>query len=379
MKTIKILFCGLFFLIITSFGVLTVFRNEPYGDLEKRELQTFPAFKAASLTEETYFQTLTAAFSDQLPFRNQLIEAYYLFWFQHYYGDVAEGKNGQLYAAHQTVSKGYYQSLAEVTRLVNEEAQAVTEAGARFVWLSVPRKDAVMTDDLPDAYISSKEIYKKSLKTVKENLSDKVLLLDAAEVFSSAPEIVPYFSTDHHLTPRGGYLLYGQIWKALYGETLPVFDERYEVEKVIVNGAFNRQIGQKVRAAAEELTITPKTPVPNERTDNGKKSTLPLFGTGNDYEAAFMGGDQALTAVETHRSGKPRLLFVGSSFTNVLEAMAVADCDGMVSVDYRHNTSGVSVAQLVREYRIDAVIFVPSQSTNAFSVSKIRQHIGKGE
>ena len=377
MKKIKRLFCGLLFAVMIVFFVGTVTGRKTYSDLEKRELKTFAAPRLSDLTNDAYFSGLTTAFSDQLAFRDRLIQGYYLFWFQHYYGDVAEGGNGQLYAAYQTVGKNYYRELAEATALVNETADEVNRAGAEFLFLSIPRKDAVMTADLPDTYISSVEIYQKSVQTVKANLSDNVRLIDAYDLFAAAPEITPYFSTDHHITPRGGYLLYSEILRLTQGAEAPAFDTLYGAEKVIVNGSFNRQIGQKVKSLPEELTVTPKFETTYTRTDNGKISHLPLFGVGNDYEAAFMGGDKAFTVVETDRQEQPSILFVGASFTNVLEAFAVRDYNRMVSVDYRHNTTGASIADYVREYDVDYVVFVPSQSTNAFSVSMIRRHLGK--
>ena len=89
-----------------------------------------------------------------------------------------------------------------------------------------------------------------------------------------------------------------------------------------------------------------------------------------------MEGDYAYTIVDTGREELPNILYVGSSFTNILEAMSIPSFNKMVSIDYRHNTSGNSIKYYVDKHDIDYVVFVPSQSNNALSPIKIKEHLG---
>ena len=52
-----------------------------------------------------------------------------------------------------------------------------------------------------------------------------------------------------------------------------------------------------------------------------------------------MEGDYGFTLVDTKREDLPNIMFVGSSFTNILETLSIHDFNKMVSIDYRHNKS----------------------------------------
>lgn len=101
-----------------------------------------------------------------------------------------------------------------------------------------------------------------------------------------------------------------------------------------------------------------------------------MYGTGNTYEDAYMEGDMAYTRIETDNGGK-NIMFVGSSYTNILEAFSVPSYSRVLSVDYRHNTSGNLINYYVDKYDIDYVVFVPAQSNNSYSISMIKKHLGK--
>ena len=73
---------------------------------------------------------------------------------------------------------------------------------------------------------------------------------------------------------------------------------------------------------------------------------------------------------------KKNILITGSSFSNVLETLLVPSCHVMASVDYRHNETGKSVEQYAEELEADYVIYIPSQSNDALSISKMKTHLG---
>ena len=89
-----------------------------------------------------------------------------------------------------------------------------------------------------------------------------------------------------------------------------------------------------------------------------------------------MGGDMAYTRIQTNNDGK-NIMFVGSSSTNILEALAIPSYNTMVSVDYRHNDTGNGIDYYVNKYDIDYVVFIPAQSNNAFSIERINLYLGK--
>ena len=377
MKYVKYLFCGIFFSLLFFFFITTINNNEEISELEKRTLQTFPKFSLAAVSDGTYMENLTTAFSDQLELRDVLIKGYYIFQFQRYSGDVVIGDNDELYAAYQRVSdmEKTKENMRSAAKSINKVS---SEIDVPFIFLSIPRKDAVETENLPDNYISSDEIYTESLNTIQENLNENVYLIDAYEIFmNDNHQNRYYYMTDHHITPAGAELLYKEILNVIDNPQIPLFDlSKYEVGETLINGSFNNQIGQRIKPVPEELYILPKFDLDYVRYENEELSDLTVYAEANTYEDAYMEGDFAYTIIDTDRPELPNILYVGSSFTNILEAMSVPSFNKMVSIDYRHNESGNSIQYYVEKHDIDYVVFVPSQSNNALSKSNIKEHLG---
>ena len=373
MKLIEKIFVITFFIILGFFSITTIFNNEKVSMIERRNLVTFPKFNISNLVNKDYYDNLTKAYNDQLELREYLVKGYFLFQFQRYYGDVVIGENKQLYNASQSIpSSTYYEKLKNKIKLVNEEAQNIN---AKFIFLSVPRKDAYMINELPKNYNSSIDIYKKQVEIARENLSQDIIFIDAYDVFKENNQYYCYYSNDHHTTPRCSYSLYNQINKYTNTNSYNLEDE-FEIKQTIVNGAYNRQIGQKVKPNKEDLNIVPNNNISYTRYENGKISKKEVYGKGNNYEDAYMEGDNAFTRITTNKEGK-NILFVGSSYTNILEALAIPSYKEVLSIDYRHNKTGNSISYYVDKYNIDYVVFVPAQSNNSYSLDRIEEHLGK--
>lgn len=376
MKYIKTAFILIFVCFIWAFFIMTIDNDAEISILEKRELQTFPKITSTSLWDEKFYDDLTTAFSDQLEYRDLLVKGYYLFQFQRYNGDVVIGENNELYSAYQRVDeKSYLANVKKAAGYVNSVSDEVNDAGAEFIFLSIPRKDAIEIENLPDSYISSEAIYKKSIAVLNETLEADVKLIDAYEVFKRDKSIRYYYTTDHHITPRAAFKLYHEILNTVNVDDYDV-ENCYDIEKTIVKGSFNDQIGQSVKSKPEELSMIPHDDTEYMRYEDGKESNLKVFQSSNTYEDCYMEGDHAYTVIDTGRENLPNIMYVGSSFTNIMEAISIRDFNLMVSVDYRDNKTGVSIAEYVKKHDIDYVIYVPSQSNDAFGYKKMLQHLG---
>ncbi len=370
-ELIQKIFVLCFFIILGFFMITTVFNNEKVSNVERRELKTFPKFSINKLFSKSYYDDLTSAFSDQLNLRSYLVKGYFLFQFQRYYGDAVKGDNNQLYSPEEKVSKSYYDNLKSTLEFVNSESDKID---AKFIFLSIPRKDAYMRDDLPSTYSSSYDIYKKQVEVARSVLSDDIIFIDAFKVFEKGNIYNCYYSNDHHVTPRCAYLLYDEINKYTKVKSY-VLEDLFVVNKTIVNGAYNRQLGQTVKSSPEDLYLTLKRDISYKRYEDDKLSKKEVYGTGNTYEDAYMEGDMAYTRIESNKRGK-NIMFVGSSYTNILEALSVPSYNRVLSIDYRHNKSGNSISYYVDKYDIDYVVFIPAQSSNAYSLSMIKKHLG---
>lgn len=371
-KTVQKIFIITFLTIITFFMITTLLNNEKASDVERRELNTFPKFKIENLVKKSYYDDLTSAFQDQLELRQYLIKGYFLFQFQRYYGDAVKGKNNQLYSAEQAKpSNDYYKNLKKQIENINTKNK---ELNAKLIFLSIPRKDAYMTKELPKTYTSSINIYNKQVEITKQTLDSDITFINAYDVFKKSGIYNCYYSNDHHTTPKCAYELYKEINKITNTKSYNL-EEEFKINKTVVNGAYNRQLGQTVKSKPEDLYLTPKKTINYTRYENDKLSNKKVYGKGNSYEDAYMEGDMAYTRIETNKKGE-NIMFVGSSYTNILEALSVPSYNRMLSIDYRHNKTGKSINYYVDKYNIDYVVFIPGQSSNAYSLDKIKLYLG---
>lgn len=382
-RIIQICFCGVFILVISVMGILTLMNNKTTSKKEGRKLTTFPQATLANLKKDSFYTELTDAFADQLAFREILIKYYYLFNLQRYVGDVIKGKENQLFLSPLIIEneESYVKKLTNVVKNeMNNVAKEVKAAGSQFIFISIPRKDVLMDEYLPDTYIKGTEAYLKHINIVKENVSSDVEVWDAYEILNNTVE-KPYYITDHHMNIRGAYEIFEEIIQRVnkdgHNIKLSTLEDEFEIAGQVINGSYNRKIGQSINAGEEELTLTFKdNTLEYIRKDSGEIVTIPLFGTGNTYASAYMGDDYAETVVTTNNEGAPNILFVGSSYTNILESLSVCKFNTMVSIDYRHNTTGKTIADYVKEYDIDYTIFICAQQTDSLSVSSIKEHLG---
>ena len=382
-KIIQICFCVIFIAIISVMGIITLMNNQKISKKEGRKLTTFPRITLSKLTKDDFYTDMTNAFADQLAFREDLIKGYYLFNFQRYVGDVIKGENNQLYLSPLIIEneEKYEKQLANISKNeISKVAKDVTDAGSKFIFISVPRKDVVMEEYLPDSYIKGTDAYLKHIDIIENNVSKNVEVWDAYDILKRNVQN-PFYMTDHHMNIRGAYKIFEKLIQRVnedgYKIKLGELEDEFTISKQVVNGSYNRKIGQSVNAAEEELNLTYNNDkLKYDRKDSGENVTTPIFGKGNTYASAYMGTDYPETVVTTNNKNAPNILYVGSSYTNILEALSVCKFNTMVSVDYRHNETGRSIVDYVKQYDIDYTIFICAQQTDSFSISLIKQHLG---
>lgn len=382
-KIIRITFCSLFILIVFVMAIITITNNNELSKKEGRRLTQFPKTTIKSVLSTEYYTELTNAFSDQLAFREDFIKLYYLMNLQRYTGDVVKGENDELFLSPQ-ITTNEQKTINNIVNVVKNEmtevAKEVAENGSKFIFLSIPRKDVMMEKYLPESYIKGTTTYLNTVKAIEENKGEYIEFMDAYSILKDKVD-APYYKTDHHMNIRGAYAIFEQLidkinkdgWNIKVGK----LEEEYKVTSKPINGAFNRKVGQSVKAGLEELNLAYiGKEVTYTRYEDGNLSKIQVLGDGNDYASAYMGDDMAETVIDTDNDDAPNILFVGSSYTNILEALSVYKFNKMVSIDYRHNTTGKSIADYVKEYDIDYTVYICSQSTGAFNISGIKEHLG---
>jgi len=380
---IQIVFCSLFILVISFVGIFTLMNSNEKSLVEGRKLTLFPEINLENIVQNKFYTELTDAFSDQMVGRDYLIKSYYKLNISRYTGGIAKGEDNQLFMTPLMIQnkEKRKQNLANVAREeISSVAEKVTKAGSRFIFLSIPRKDVLMEEYLPSTYIKGTENYLREVEIIKSNVSNKVQVIDSYELIKGN-ESNPYYSTDHHMNIQGAYILFEHLVKLInkdgHNIQLGSLKKEFEVRSQVINGSLNRKIGQTIANEPEILTLTYKNNnLKYTRKDNGETTTVPIFGQGNTYASAYMGADYAETVVDTNNDNAPNVLFVGTSFTNILEALSVCKFNKVVGIDYRHNKTGKSVADYVKEHDIDYTVFICSLETDGLSPTLIKKYLG---
>lgn len=379
MKYIRCAFIGCILCFLVVMGFSTVQNKQEKSMIEARNLKQFPEMDGRHLLEVDYLDSFSDAFSDQIAGREMMLSLYNRFVIhilhQKWAGSIAIGKNNQLYQEPEMISDwdAYEKEAAACAEVINEEAEKITSAGSVFIYLNYPRKDVVETESLPDFYPDSRRDYERLTRIIKEKLSKNVIFIDVEEVFQGKNEV--YYTNDHHVNFRGQMLIYQHIMSIVREKFPDVVIHSladYQLDKVPVNGSFNRRIGYAVSPEPEELLTTPLFPMEYER----RNSKAPVFGGGETYASAFMGGDYGNTFVTTELKKAPSILICGSSYTNSLEALCIGSFHTMHSVDFRNNDSGRTLADYAKKEHPDYVVYVPNQSDKHFSLSTFKLHLG---
>lgn len=380
---VKKVFCFMVILFMSVMGIFTIFNDNNYSQYEGRELVTFPKIKLSELMDDKIYSTLTDAFSDQMFVKNIFVKLYHMILPQNYLGDIVIGKKGQLFYEPLILEDDieYVNGLRDVTiNYMNKVADDVKNEGADFIFLSIPRKDVVMNNYLPNSYYDGGEDYLKYIDNINEVKSKNVHLIDSYEILKNN-KYNSFYQTDHHINVRGGYVLFEEIVNYINENEknkimLDSLENEYEIKSQIVNGSYNRKTGKAINSVPEELNLIPKNSIKYTRYDNGEISNVDIFGKFDSYASAYMGTDYGETVVDTELDKAPNILYVGTSFTNVLESLSVTKFNKMVSIDYRHNETGKSIQDYVKEHNIDYVVFICSQSDDALKISSIKQQLG---
>lgn len=385
-KNIKLLFFGLFFLMIAIVGVGTLRSHHTKSTLEGRALTTFPALSEFVRDPQAAIEQSNEAYSDQLTFRNAMIQLYNAMTLyglhQTYTSDVVVGNHDEMFQAPTFITdpKENQEVLDRCAEMINSQAQAVLDMGIPFIFISYPQKDVVMREDVPWYYPDTQRVYQENMTYLRSKLAVGIQVIDGETLFRNAQGNKFYYTQDHHTNIYGQQLVYEALIKTMQENypTLPMYGlDDYKIENSVVQGAFNRKLGNIIQSEPEALYLTPETfTYTYTRYEDDVISELPLMKQTGAY-TAYMSGDFGKTRiVRNDIENAPKVLISGSSFTNALEYLLIPDVKELLSIDYRHNTSGLALKEYVEQERPDYVIFVPSQSTGSFLDYMYQQHLG---
>lgn len=379
-KKIQIFILVLFICGNAFVGIQTLFNHETYSRLEKRSYDSFEKTLDYSPLSKDFYDYLTNAFSDQLEYREAFINQYYTFTkkvlHNKYIGDVVIGKDDVLFSEPYVPADNMEQEIADIASLVNQQADLIAKSGSKLIYINYPRKDAVMTKYLPSFYNDYKETFRAYDQLLKKQLNKNVIYINLMDLLDDSKKY--YYSVDHHLNIRGQEILFKYLNQIMVGNENDIHSlDDYKIEKIKMKGSFNRKIGYKGKSKLEELYLFPNGwDLDYDRYENGKKSSTKIMKKTKEY-TCFMSGDFGETKIINHNQKDDfKLLFCGSSYLNSLEYLYIPSVSSFISLDYRHNTTGKTLVDYVREYHPQYVLYTSSSSVSSYSYRQHMLHFG---
>ena len=370
-KKIQLLFIVFFILINGIIGVQTVFNNQEKSTLEKRSYTRFSdALKQDPLHKE-FYDEVTTAFTDQVEYRESFIKQYYTLTNNVFHlseiGDVAIGKEHVLFNEAFVPKKNITQDIEKIATLINQQANEIAKNGSQLIYINYPRKDAIMTNYLPTTYNNYHDIYQQYDQLLKNQLNDNVIYVNLMDILKDSDQTY-YYAGDHHLNIKGQEELFQYLNSIMKGNQNPIHTlNDYQIEKVKMKTSFNRQIGYTEKEPLEDLYLYPKGWEYNyTRYENGQESDLDIMLKTKEY-TCFMAGDNAETKIVNHNATSDfKLLISGTSYLNSLEYLYIPSVSSFVSLDYRHNESGKTLIDYVKEVQPQYVLYSASSSVSSY-------------
>ena len=374
-KFTELLFVLLFSAALAWGGVTTLLREkDTYSYYENRMLASMPEATEEAVADGSYFSALETYLSDHTALREDLVffstnvDIHILK--RPVVNDIVVQDSILLpYLEYESISESglayYADRLAENLSSIDA---AVESYGGIYCYVVIPGQYSYFEDLYPQ-YLNNRSRYMdRNLELISQALAARdVNFLDLGPTFEALGYPAELSSqVDNHFSAKGAYLAYKTILETIngeYGGDLRVMEE----DELTFTSLPNHYLGSRARKIFdlvefdEQLCIMePKDPVSFRRYNNGTETpaiinSIPQDSSQDVTYNCYMGGDIAMTRIDTDREELPTVLLYGDSFTNAVESILYLSCDTMYSLDLRHYTEK-TVTEFVLETQPDYVI-----------------------
>lgn len=265
----------------------------------------------------------------------------------------------QIFGSSQTLS-------AEYARVISSYAQQLD--GVQVYNLIAPTSIEFY---LPEKYQGIASSERENIDFIAQQMSDKVISVDAYSQIEKNREDYLYFRTDHHWTARGAYEAYIAFCKS--AGLMPVSLEEMERRQIDgFLGTFYSQTHDSQLAQTPDFVEYFLPPVETTTTRYQKgapftpidSSIFASYATGgqNTY-SVFLHGDFPLTHIQTDNHTGRKILLVKESYGNAFAPFLACNFDEVYIVDQRYFELGL--VDFVKEHGITDLLFL----NNIFAVN----------
>lgn len=342
-------------MIITLSGVLLLTPDRAFSEEENRYLASFPKISWNSIRSGEFGKALELYVADQFPLREYWVTM--KAWTEMALhkkenNDVYAGKDGFL-----------LQKLPPSTIPLEEQMAYVRQFGERLAvplyFMLAPNSAEILAEKLPRfAPIPDQRQYLEQAKLLLGEAGRPISIYNT--LIQHKDEDI-YYRTDHHWTTLGAYYAYRQLMQAM--GTIPLELTDFEIKRVsdsFFGTLFSKSNFRHVAPDLIELWI-PQNELTHQVTyvDDGRVSNT-LYDWDQldkrDQYALFLGGNHALTIVETAEAPEKTLLVIKDSYAHSLIPFLTPHYQEIHVADLRY--LNISVEEYAEQISADEVLIL---------------------
>ena len=346
--------------------------DRKFSEMENRSLQQAPEVSIERIKNGSFTGDIEKYTSDQIFMKDELVT-------MKTGADSVLGKrymNG-VYLADDDF---YIQDFKENTELIKTNIDSLNAFadglgdGIEVDFLLAPNASCVLNDKLPKANQCGDQ--SKTAQDIQAMLSQKIHLAYPEDALKTEAESC-YYRTDHHWTAKGAELGYSALRQVM---GLPV-QQSFERTSRELGSFYGTLYSKAPRTGALSDTIELVTyegneimvsypvaagdhDIPAECTETGgvpKKDGLFVKApeSTKDKYAAIMGGNFALTEIETNAPSDEKVLVLKDSYANAVLPELCAQFAHISMIDLRYyHMQEESVSEYVKSHGINRVIYI---------------------
>lgn len=350
----------LFFLFLVGFMVLDgLWPKRSYSDLERRQLNQFPAFSLSQLIQNKWTADYDSYTKDQVVFRDTWMKLQSLserLLFQKVeIGGAVIGKNDALFTKMFSLTNNEEKLLNKNTLLVQQFAENFS---GKVTLMLAPSASLIYQEELPAGTPMLDE------NTALDTIFDAVgqdHVLDLRQPFEAAKADKLYYSTDHHWTTWGAYLAYRQFCSREGLDPLEVTQQDFTQVPDFYGTTYAKALYWKTQPdTLDYLELPNQLTVWNidSQLNLTESFTAGLYDTEKfdtvDKYAAFLYGNNGYTTIQGNGEGS--ILVVKDSYANSFVPFLCANYERIGVIDPRGYK--LSIQELAQQEGYDNILLL---------------------
>ena len=348
--------------LLCGFALVNLFwPKRENSELENRKLAQMPVFSVKTLLNGKWQDDFSTYLQDQVALRDGWINlesaVNALAFGKTEESGILNGKDGWMFTKLFTVSTDTEKQLGKNISAVTNFAQRYP---GRVTFLLAPSASDIYPEMLPAnaPMVDEDAMLDDIFAQVQASGAD---VIDMRDDYRANKDQYLYFKTDHHWTAEGAKVGFDTLMTAM-NEDIPQVSYNIETVKDFHGTLYSKAPTDFSAADEIHFYTNPDNSVKvNYVQENKQTDTLfdDSFKTKKDKYSTFMGGNFALTEIETNGENDEHVLIIKDSYANTVMPFFADKYKHITMIDMRYyHIMDKTVSEYVKDNGITKVIFL---------------------